>query len=1403
MHRYALMMFLMGVMPVLAGCPDTAECGDGLLQEFEECDDGNDVNTDACTNECKIAECGDGLVSLGEECDDGNLDNSDACLTTCVDARCGDGQVQVDVEACDDANFDNNDACLNDCQIATCGDGFVRADAEECDDGNVDDADGCRNDCTLPSCGDGVVQAGEECDDGNVNDSDGCLNSCRIARCGDGAVQVGVEGCDDGNADDLDGCRNSCQVATCGDGVVRIGVELCDDGNADDADGCGNDCTLPSCGDGVVQAPEQCDDGNQSDADACSSTCLPAICGDGHRWFGVEACDDGNLDNTDDCRTDCTIPGCGDGFLDVFEGCDDGNSDNSDACRWTCEPATCGDGFVWAGVEDCDDGNSNDSDDCPTGCAWATCGDGFVWTGVEACDDGNADNTDACLDSCERAECGDGFVQAGVEQCDDGNIDNTDGCLADCREFDLCTNFNLASSDVPSACVGNIPATMTLDGSGILIVDGVEPTATIDGVPTTVLSVGGSCSSVLGAFADIQSCSQIQIALPPGLPLGTHEIEITNPISASCSASYIMSVALPPTISFLDPPQVCLDPVFGFTFDVHGTDFALGSIVAIDGIPVQTTFVSTTLLTAFAPPGTIGPGLYDVTVINGGGGCEDTLPLSLTVNDLPIVFFVDPPVVPNLIPVTATAFVTGINGNVVQVEIEEVGTGLRQSMPFQWNPAEPAVIEFDLPTGLPEGFYDLYVTDAVGCVPRLEDAFYVEANTVLQLVSIDPAFGWTNGTTAVTITSTGTPPFENPPRVYLSPLAPGPGTTAAELRAVTYVDGTTVDAVVPAGLSPDDYNVVVVNPNSGDVGILAPPNGFTVVADEPPYVASLAPNTIPSSVTPVFVAGGGFGNPAADPAPVVDLFCYDPTPDNCSSGIGNGVFFNLLSVPVVTWDANNIELSVDGGAVGNGVCTLRVSKTTDGTFGEFAALSVTQPSQNLYDWRQTSAMNTARSSVMAAAGRATRAQRWLYAMGGENAANGVLDSIERARVDSLGELGPWSFLSTPLPSPLRSAGVVRIGRYIYLVGGHDGNNPLSTVWRAQILDPLASPSFTSNLSISVDPIGLPQGSYVYRISALFAPGDDDNPNGESLPSDPFVVRLPDVSPDNLPLTLEWVPVPGASGYRIYRGIAGAGSVEWLTDVVGGATANYTDLGATTDPAGPQPLAPGSLGEWSSMPPLAVPREAPCVAWGQDPSDPTVAYLFVGGGHDGAAPRGDIVYLDIDLIADLDQNANGWATSAQTLAGGRYQCGAYSLTNEFHSRVAPGDTWIYFGGGNGSGSTDVGLVNAGGDFDPAQWYPGVNGPANSAYGFAAASNFIYAFGGDPPVASGRSGELCGPGLNCNAGPPDPPEIRNFNALGTAMCESRGFMGSAQESSVFFVIGGDNGAGATNSVDFTNY
>jgi cysteine-rich repeat protein len=170
-------------------------CGDGIVDQDEECDDGNFNNFDECRNDCTLQFCGDGILDPNEECDDGenNSDTEpDACRTDCTLPICGDGIVDTGEECDRDPNTRRSpdNLCRDDCTLPRCGDGVIDDILnEECDDGNDINDDECRNDCTIPFCGDGILDPGEECDDGENNsdtESDACRTDCTLQRCGDG-----------------------------------------------------------------------------------------------------------------------------------------------------------------------------------------------------------------------------------------------------------------------------------------------------------------------------------------------------------------------------------------------------------------------------------------------------------------------------------------------------------------------------------------------------------------------------------------------------------------------------------------------------------------------------------------------------------------------------------------------------------------------------------------------------------------------------------------------------------------------------------------------------------------------------------------------------------------------------------------------------------------------------------------------------------------------------------------------------------------------------------------------------------------------------------------------------------------------------------------------------------------
>jgi cysteine-rich repeat protein len=49
-------------------------CGDGALDaSAEQCDDGDSIDVNLCSNSCRLAECGDGVVQEPEECEPPNV----------------------------------------------------------------------------------------------------------------------------------------------------------------------------------------------------------------------------------------------------------------------------------------------------------------------------------------------------------------------------------------------------------------------------------------------------------------------------------------------------------------------------------------------------------------------------------------------------------------------------------------------------------------------------------------------------------------------------------------------------------------------------------------------------------------------------------------------------------------------------------------------------------------------------------------------------------------------------------------------------------------------------------------------------------------------------------------------------------------------------------------------------------------------------------------------------------------------------------------------------------------------------------------------------------------------------------------------------------------------------------
>lgn len=52
----------------MASATPVSQCGNNVKSENEECDDGNDVDGDACETDCTLPRCGNGVTDVGELC---------------------------------------------------------------------------------------------------------------------------------------------------------------------------------------------------------------------------------------------------------------------------------------------------------------------------------------------------------------------------------------------------------------------------------------------------------------------------------------------------------------------------------------------------------------------------------------------------------------------------------------------------------------------------------------------------------------------------------------------------------------------------------------------------------------------------------------------------------------------------------------------------------------------------------------------------------------------------------------------------------------------------------------------------------------------------------------------------------------------------------------------------------------------------------------------------------------------------------------------------------------------------------------------------------------------------------------------------------------------------------------
>src|SRR5262249_18698038 len=196
-----------------------------------------------------------------------------------------------------------------------------------------------------------------------------------------------------------------------------------------------------------------------------------------------------------------------------------------------------------------------------------------------------------------------------------------------------------------------------------------------------------------------------------------------------------------------------------------------------------------------------------------------------------------------------------------------------------------------------------------------------------------------------------------------------------------------------------------------------------------------------------------------------------------------------------------------------------------------------------------------------------------------------------------------------------------------------------------------------------------------------------------------------------------------------------------------------------------------------------------------------------GGHDAGGALDSYTVASIAVADDGSQTVGAFTADAKLLTNARWQLGAAAIVASFK----PDQTSVYaFGGYKAATSA---LVN-----DPTAAQVGADGPlgapievaakmspALAGYGYAGASDFIYAFGGaggGGPTNKGIQAQLCTIGQHGCAGP-EPPDLVNWNDLGFTLRQERYLPGSTLQSAfIFLVDGAGGGGGATAPTEQTH-
>ena len=481
------------------------------------------------------------------------------------------------------------------------------------------------------------------------------------------------------------------------------------------------------------------------------------------------------------------------------------------------------------------------------------------------------------------------------------------------------------------------------------------------------------------------------------------------------------------------------------------------------------------------------------------------------------------------------------------------------------------------------------------------------------VTNVQPTSAWTELDQIVTVTGTN---FVSTPSVrFQLSSASDAGVGSFLAASVAYDSPTQLSAVVPSasdGMPAGQYQLFVDNPDRQEGEWLASgsPGIFYVTTIPPPRISAISPTRAPAASTISFVVRGLYFRPDAH------LDFLDATTGAVSVTFASGsLAFSCGGATCAAGQtADTIAISIPGATFTSGaIYPVRVVNPADvGSPPSGFAPNPVDQSDTYYvfeatassaghftaPWlNATSELNVPRWKHGAAVIRDDFDVPYLYVAGGESCpspsviTNGAASctnpiptaSVEYLPGDLLGQFSSPNGLAlfpqqlafdasgkplratVSLNVPRRGLQLVRVGQWLYAVGGDDGTLSLSSYERARLLSTNQAP-IMDKPSFSTLSGELPFGSWYYEVTARSA-------DGESLASQEAI--LVGISGTAI---IRWSPIAGAVAYEVYRSLAVdgvAGSEELLAwDLPPAPTGQVNQF--NDDGAGPRTPAPGHL-----------------------------------------------------------------------------------------------------------------------------------------------------------------------------------------------------------------------------------